>query len=153
MQLRYLRNKIEQHIVMMASAATLVFVAMLDPNLAYGRSVGLFWSLSILALIVGSVVFCEMVLSRFVKDELRLYLTTTIFSAALVVALFAAADNDYEINKKITSAKIEYFCSDNFKPKTCVLLVNSCPECALDIPKWRRQKAVANLKTAAKLIK
>jgi hypothetical protein len=48
--------------------------------------------------------------------------------------------------KYVITSKIEYYCLANFSHGDCVLNVNLCPDCALELEKYKRDKIVESLK-------
>ncbi len=127
-------------------------VLVVDSSLAFGRSVGPLWLAGLATMITISVIASELLWSilkeRFYPQasEFLSASTVAVAAAALSAGFYLALDKDFNIGRDLNSAKIEYFCVDHFKSKKCIQLVTQHPEAALEVPKWKRNQAVGNLK-------
>lgn len=127
-------------------------LVLVEPSMAFGRSVGLFVTLGVLLLLGLSTAVSAYAWSFAFRDR-RVSLSAGVAYAVLVlcsgVVLNSFLINQIDRRSNLTQAllinKIEYFCEANFNQSQCVKQVNTCASCVLEIDKYRRDKIVEKL--------
>ncbi len=124
-----------------------------EPGMAWGRSLGLVnWAWIALILSISITLVMAPLLSwlRHRRRDARINLIVVALGFVLSFALHHLfvefADRDYGFKKALYTDQIEYFCLRGFDVEKCSLLVNSCPECANEIEKYKRDQMVEKLK-------
>ncbi len=137
-----------------AAAFILRFIlAFFDPAFSYGRSFGLWGFVIVVGIMAVSIaaagLFWWVVAPRLLKPRAAIWafaFLTFVSSFFTNYGLSMAADSDWELGKYLAGRQIEYFCLSNFNRESCVTAVNSCPQCALEIERWKRDKMTEKLK-------
>lgn len=128
-------------------------LVLLDPNAAFGMSLGLaafayiFGTMLVSVALAGAVAWMLMH-SRLSGHQLKATLAAgaLMLSFPLHFAFLWAADADWNFSQRVVSKQIEYFCLTSFQRKRCVDAVNACPSCVLEIDRWKRDIMSGRLK-------
>ncbi len=127
----------------------LLFNMLMDPSMAFGRSVGMM-GLLILTGINCATFGLSAAIGNFalVWSGKKSRLSLTIYSIAVLTAslglnllLFQQIDRDYDLGRTLATSKIEYFCFTSFDAESCVARVHECVDCANQVDKWKRDIA------------
>lgn len=130
-----------------------LFGTLLDPSLRFGTAIGSNGMITLLAMLVPAFLFSLLIwntvlasirwsTNRHVMHGFAVVLSTFAFYHLL----FFYFDKKWRVADDLIQAKIEYFCIEKFSREQCVRQVNICPECALKIDRYNREKIVVRLK-------
>lgn len=121
------------------------------PSMAYGRSVGpwaaftIACALALVTIFVGIGLRLALPRAQGAKGVVAFLGLHLVLSAGAYSGTLTYAQLRYHVADRWVETKIEYFCLEQFRPETCAQLVNTCPECALKIDKWKRDRMRTNL--------
>jgi hypothetical protein len=135
-----------------ASALVFLILSFADPSLDFGRSISLvqlgFLIASFAIAVIGSTFLWSWILKEGLTWKRGFLFFVLFFSSSFTInsLLFMVASEEWNLHNKMVRSKIEYFCLEKFRQNKCVNQINHCPDCALKLDKWKRDKIASKLK-------
>lgn len=130
-----------------------LFGTLADPSLNYGTAIGPNGMFTLVAMLLPSFLLALLIWTsvlasiRWTNGRHVLHGVAVVLSTfAFYHLLFFYFDKKWRVADDLIQAKIEYFCLKKFSREQCVRQVNICPECALKIDRYNREKIVLRLK-------
>lgn len=145
-----------RELALRGASGVFVFLAVLtlmDPSLAHGHAVGFsgvlfLWAMLALSVAISALPWFFVARDRRWTWPKGLAIAAVILATSILVnQVFAAVADLAGMGDRMSSARIEYFCFENFDRLECVRQVNLCPECAHRMDRWKRDEVVQKLKT------
>lgn len=114
----------------------LLLSALLDPSLAFGRSIGIVNLAILIAALTGATLCAALLWGWILRNPIRSLWRTSVFvSLAFASAigfyslLLYAINQRWPLSRRMATAKISYFCGENFNRYQCAMQTALCPSC------------------------